>query len=296
MEHKAAWAALALVMMVAGVPMGTVAAQSDVPLSVDRPLLKWQVQEYVFGGDPLVSPDGTIYILVGQRGDPSTTWNPMLRAYSSDGTLLWDRQMSGRVSLIATDASCHVFALERDSIVGDAINVASRLIELDGAGATAWSWQDISPYNGTGIEAACVFEGRAYAIATSWLDIQMPSRVFALDANGSLRWTVDIDEKLAYISYEPRLGGLLLSSYSSIFLMQENGSYERIVEMDGYCLRCGPAVGLDNSINVAVTRSDGAREFVPDTNAMTELRSYDLNGAMRWIFNLPHNQTEVARM
>jgi hypothetical protein len=299
MRHSASLAALALgiVILVAGMPVSAVAEQSALPLSVDRPLLKWQVQEEVLIGDPLVSPIGTTYILVGHQGDPSSIRDPMLRAYSNDGALLWTKQMSGRVSLISADASGHVFALENDDkIIAEEWNVTSRVIELDSLGASVWSWENEAPYNGTTVQTACVVEGRVYAIATSWYEPQIPSRVFALDSNGSLNWTVDINARLAFISHEPGLGGLLLSSYSSIFLMQENGSYERIVGMDGYCLRCVPAVGLDDSINVAVTRSDGAYDFTPEMNAMTELRSYYPNGTMRWTFNMPRNQTEVARM
>jgi hypothetical protein len=299
MKHSAVLAALALVIVtvVAAIPVGAIAQQSALPLSVDRPLLKWQVQESNFVGDPLVSPNGTTYILVGHQGDPSSARDPMLRSYSSDGALLWTRQMSGRVSLISADASGHAFALEKeDKIIGEEWNVTSRVIGLDGTGAAVWSWENEAPHNGTMVQAACVVDGRTYAIATSWIEPETPSRVFALERNGSLRWTVEVNARLAFISHEPTLGGLLISSYSSIFLMQENGAYERIIGMDGYCLRCVPAVGLDRSINVAVTRSDRAYEFVPDLNAMTELRSYDPKGAMRWIFDMPRNQTEVARM
>ncbi|MEI6795915.1 MAG: PQQ-binding-like beta-propeller repeat protein [Methanomassiliicoccales archaeon] len=295
MKHGAAWAALALVLITvaAGIPTSALAAESGMPLSVDPPLRKWQVQEWLFAGDPVVSPNGTTYILVGRGGDPGSGGDPMMRAYASDGTLLWERQMHGRVSVLSPEADGHVFILEKETkAVGDEPHRIARLIRLDGSGASEWSWENEVLWMGTEVQEACIVDGRAYVIATSWYNTSLPSRVYALERNGSLRWTVDIAANLATISHEPRLGGLLISSLSAVFRMQENGSYEKIVNMDGHWFSCSPMVGPENIIYVAAER--GTFPHLPH-DSPTEIRAYGLDGVLQWNFTMPLNQTAIAK-
>lgn len=301
MKPSAAGVALALVLITvaSGIPTSAMAVYNDAQLSVDPPLLKWQVQEWSFAGDPVLSPNGTTYVLVGSQGDPSSTNNPTMRAYSSDGPLLWSRQMVGRANILQPEADGHLFVLETESkAVGNQLIHVSRLISLDDMGMTEWTWGMEVASDEVSVQEACIFDGRAYLVATSWSHPDLPSRVYALERNGSLRWTVDIAATLATISYQPRLGGFLLTAPYfhmlrtapiSAFLIQENGSYESFLTIEGYSITNGPIIDQDGVIYAAV--GPYGHEDSP-----TEIRAYGPDGILRWRFMLPFNQTEVAPM